>query len=583
MIILVYVTTEWDYDLKTEVFVVRGDKGYVHTTDTLLKEVGERNSSIIEYYTATFNVDVLRDIQNSKVVIYDNDEAIPVYIDDDKVEMIDWQQGGQSETFTVRLGYGVEHKIYAKYLGNNKGLSSKSQIITLFEPLPDKYGTLIERTTDTTQYYANSSIQIPIRFTTNDTLESSETKRISVYADGVFKSSSNITLSAGQTTATKTLILPNGFDVGLHQVEVRFDGDEHNEAYSLLFNVSIGYNVEIIEHSPVISVTPTPIVDYNVVKCKVTDFFDNPIADAEVRLHETDTDTFYVQTTTDNEGIGTFNSITTLPASFYAAYQSHNSESLSLPVIRVTGFKLGAEKVIATGYSANAQVTIQSYEWVHNSKNNLEGIPVLFEDNFDRATKHYTNGEGVAVISYVGSNRGNITLNAKVGSALTQYAYVEDVTQYYSTETGIINKNYSVLYPNFYELYSAFKFEVRAANNASLIGFGNGETYTGSWSVSFVVVSATPNIRLMAGSWYNATNETMENTLLSNLVSLKGGQTVTITYNAVQNDEGTLTIQTPNDSSSYSCISKGNPFFGIISDTAKAQLSIDKIKFRKVE
>ena len=74
---MVYVTTEWDYDLKAEVFVVRGDKGYAHTTDTLLSEVGTRNSSIIEYFTATFEVNVLRDIRDSKVVIYDDGEAIP--------------------------------------------------------------------------------------------------------------------------------------------------------------------------------------------------------------------------------------------------------------------------------------------------------------------------------------------------------------------------------------------------------------------------------------------------------------------------------------------------------------------------
>ena len=169
---MVYVTTEWDYDLKAEVFVVRGDKGYAHTTDTFLKEVGSRNSSIIEYFTATFNVDVLRDISDSKVVIYDNGESIPVYIDGNPVQMLDWQQNNQSQTFTLKLGYDVEHKIYAKYLGNKKGLPSKSQILTISEPLPNLYGTLIERTTDTSQFEANTTINIPISFTTNRTFQS---------------------------------------------------------------------------------------------------------------------------------------------------------------------------------------------------------------------------------------------------------------------------------------------------------------------------------------------------------------------------------------------------------------------------
>ena len=579
---MVYVTTEWDYDLKAEVFVVRGDKGYAHITDTILNEVGTRNSSIIEYFTATFEVNVLRDIRDSKVVIYDGGEAIPVYIDGNPVQMLDWQQGNQSETFALKLGYDVEHKIYAKYLGNNKGLPSKSQILTISEPLPDLYGTLIERTTDTSQFEANVSINIPIQFTTNRTFQSNEVKTISVYADGLLKNSTNITLNAGETNTTSTITIPNGLTNGIHQIEIRFDGDNHNEAFNLPFRISVGYNVEFIDYSPLIAVTPSAIEDYNYVQCKITDYLNVPQENATVTLQGSD-NTVYATTTTDSDGIATFNQITTLPEVFKAVYGNNQSETLSLPVIRVTDFKLGAEKVIAKGYSANAHITIQSYEWVHNRKNNLEGIPIFFSDNLNTQNKYYTDGEGNASIPYIGSNRGNIILSANISSSLTKYAYVEDITQYWSAETGILNKNYRILSTNFYELSSAFKFEVRAANNLSLIGFGDGEEYTDNWTVSFKVVSASQNIRLVAGDWYNSTNETLENMVMSNPVSLKSGQTVTITYTTTHYDDGLITMQLPNDEVSLAGNSKGNPFIGIISDTAKAQLSVDNIKFRQVK
>ena len=578
MIRLVYVTTEWDYDLKAEVFIVRGDKGYAHTTDTLLSEVGdERDNSIIEYFTALFNVDVVRDRGNSKVVIYDGEEAIPLFVDGNQVEMLDWEQNDQPKTFTLKLGYDVEHKIYAKYLGNDKGLSSKSQILILSEPLPNLYGTLIERTTDTSQFEANTAINIPIQFTTNRTFESAETKELNIYVNGIWKNSNSLTLNAGQTTATTTLILPDGLESGLHQIEIKFEGDDHNEASTLPFKISVGYKVEIIDHTPLIAVTPTAIEDYNYIKCRVIDYLNVPKENAQIRLESTTNNELYV-TTTDSDGIATFNQITTLPETVTAEYSQYSSEALSLPVIRVNDFRLGAERVIADGYSAKAQITILDWDWLHNRKTNLEGIPVLFYDTMGRESKYYTNGEGMVSIPYVGANRGNITLNADIGYSMTKSASIEDLTQYWSTQTGFINKNYKIISTNFYELNSSFKFEVRADNNMSIIGLGDGEYYEGNWTLSFKVASASSNLTFIAGDWFDSEHQTLENLLLTP-ASLKAGQTVTVTYT-----DGVLTATLPNgESNSIECQSRGYPALGIVAPTAKSYLSIDNLKFRRVE
>lgn len=584
---MAYITTEWDYGLKAEVFVVNGDKGYAHTTDTLLYEVDDsRNANQIEYFTAMFTVDVKRDIQDSKVVIYDNGEAIPIYIDDDPVQMIDWQQGGQTVTFTARLGYDTQHNIYAKYLGNNKGLPSKSPTITISEPLPNLYGTLIERTNDTSQFDTNQPISIPIQFTTNRTFESSEVKTIEIYVDGVAKTGTNITLNSGQTTATGTITLQNGLSAGLHQLEIRFEGDGHNESFNLPFSISVGYQLNLIDHSPIISETRTDLENLNYITYKVTDYLNAPIEDATIKLSDGTTD--YGTTTTDSEGIAHFTEITTLPSAVRAVWEkgnniTYNSSDASLPVIRVGSAHMGAESVIAEGYSANVVVTIQNWTWIHNPQNNLEGIPVIFADNFGKEGKYYTNADGVATIPYVGANKGNVVLSANVGYGITEYAYITDLAQYWNTQTTIINKDYRILAPNFYELNSGFKFEVRASNALSLIGFGDGEMYNGDWTVSFKVVSASKNIKLVAGDWFDSSSETWENLLQTSNLTLKGGQTITISYTA-SNDNGLLKIELPNGSNqSLEVVSKGYPLMGIISETAKAQLTIDNVRFRRVE
>lgn len=598
---MVYVSTEWDYDLKTEVFVIKGDKGYAHTTDTLLVEVGSHNTNLIEYFTATFSVDVLRDIQDSKVVIYDNGEAIPLYVDGAEVQMLNWQQGNQSATFSLKLGYGVEHNIYARYLGNKKGLPSKSKTISLFEPLPNKYGTLIERTTDTSQFDTNQTISIPIRFTTNRTFETSEVKSVDLYVDDVLETSTNISLSAGQTTATGTLTA-SGLSSGLHRLEVRFDGDEHNEAFNLPFSISVGYKIQLIDHSKIISETRNSIENYNFVTYKLTDYLNALVGNATIKL--TDGTTVYNTGTTNSDGIVNFNSITTLPATFHATWEKtnniiYNSPDISLPVIHVTSDDIEAEdEVIADGYSTNIAVSVNGYNWIHNPQNNLENIPVMFSDGVNAPKKYYTNNRGVVNIPFTGANRGDVVVSAEIGYAVTAYENITDISQYWNTQKRFINKDYRVLAPNFYELNSGFKFEVPSNNALSLIGIGDGEEYDGSWIVSFDVVSASATLRVVAGDWFNSTRETWENLLMSNNVSLKSGQTVTISYTK-SNNIGLLKIELPNSNNhTLECYSQGYPLIGITSAinsqvtvtnnagstsaTAKSQLTIDNVRFRRL-
>ena len=602
MIIVPYITTEWDYGLKTEVFVVKGDKGYTHTTDTLLQEVNSRGTSQIEYFTADFSVDVKRDISTSKVVIYDNDEAIPVFINGNQVEMIDWEQNNQPKVFTVRLGYDVEHKIHAKYLGNKKGLPSKSQTIELFEKLPVLYSTEIERTTDTSQFDVNESIEIPISFNTTKIFVSGATKTIGVYVDDNYMFDYELTIIAGETDGAGTILLGDELDAGVHHIELRFEGDEDNELFYLPFSISVGYKLELIDNSPIIAVTPTPIEDYNFVQYKVTDYLNVPVSEATIKLKsvgdgETAGGVEYGSAVTDSDGIANFNSINRLPEIFRAVWEkipfdplgavgqnnelNYYSDNCRLPVLQVNSFNFGAEKNIATGYSAKAVVTLTNYEWVYNQKSSVEGVPVLFSTNYGVSSKHYTNGEGVATIPFEGANRGEIVLSANVSSSLTKYAYVNDYTQYWSSQTGSINKEYRILSTNFYELNTGFRFEVRATNQISAIGLGEGDVYEGDWELSFDVVNASQNIQVLAGDWFiGESGEQWENLVISQPISLKANQTVKVTYNR-QNE--IFEVEFPNNVKiTQDGHSKGYPYLGIVSQTAKSQLTIDNMRFRRL-
>ena len=268
--------------------------------------------------------------------------------------------------------------------------------------------------------------------------------------------------------------------------------------------------------------------------------------------------------------IANFNSINRLPEIFRAVWEkipfdplgavgqnnelNYYSDNCRLPVLQVNSFNFGAEKNIATGYSAKAVVTLTNYEWVYNQKSSVEGVPVLFSTNYGVSSKHYTNGEGVATIPFEGANRGEIVLSAN---------------------------EYRILSTNFYELNTGFRFEVRATNQISAIGLGEGDVYEGNWELSFDVVNASSNIQVLAGDWFiGESGEQWENLVISQPISLKANQTVKVTYNR-QNE--IFEVEFPNNVKiTQDGHSKGYPYLGIVSQTAKSQLTIDNIRFRRL-
>lgn len=77
---MVNLVTRYDKVLNEKTFMLKGDEAYARTTDTLLKVIRFPDSlNHLNGMRVGLSIDVLRDIGDSTVVLYDNDEVIGVY------------------------------------------------------------------------------------------------------------------------------------------------------------------------------------------------------------------------------------------------------------------------------------------------------------------------------------------------------------------------------------------------------------------------------------------------------------------------------------------------------------------------
>ena len=623
-----YITTEYDYELQTEVFKVNGDKGYTHDTATILNEVYEqvddeyvpkRDKSKIDYFVSDFTVDVNNDLSESNVVLYDNGEPISFFLNDNAEKLLPWSLNSNKTTIQLHLGYAVEHKIYARYMGNKKALPSKSQTITIYEDIPTLYASNIIRTTDTVQFAKNTTFTIPFQYQTNRELETDDSKDIELWIDGEKNTEVTVTLLAETTSIDGTLTVDDGLDAGLHKLEIRFAGDNHNESFTLKFDISVGYKLLITDHSQVISVTdeigagitvPLPYTRANHILCKTLDYFDNNYAGNDyVKVYDSNNVLMGEIHMSDGEGDVSFTETPT-SGEFYAKTtlnsQDYISESIELPVIKVKDTVFDAEDVIAINYLGTNTVTIANYQWLFNPATNLKGIPVAFYDIEEIDPLHpqhyvakfgYTDEDGVATIPYTGKGDGEKLIYTKCGYSARKEQLVDDVTQFWNTDPPSINKEYKILSDTtFYELNAGFKFQNQSANSLCIVGFGDGKQYNGKWEIVFDVISVSKGIRLVFSQWYinNGGDKVLVPVYTTPLLDMKAGAIT------IKNDkEGTVSLWYPstkgtpvNGSSQFLKYTKqinfefdenfiGKPVIGMTSPTAKSQLTFNNLRYRE--
>lgn len=127
-----YIETYYDYEIKRECFRVSDSASYVHTTDTILKLVST-TQSVINYFTATFSLDVIRNLGNGSVAIYDNGNLLRLVTFNENTSRI--------TNLTLNLNYNTVHNIEARYLGNEECLPSKSMVIPINMEIPETFNT----------------------------------------------------------------------------------------------------------------------------------------------------------------------------------------------------------------------------------------------------------------------------------------------------------------------------------------------------------------------------------------------------------------------------------------------------------
>ena len=265
-----YLETYYDYDIHRECFRVSDSASYVHTTDTILKLV-DTEMNVINYFTATFSLDVIRNLGDGQVAIYDNEDLI---------ELVNFNENTSKITdLTLDLNYDVPHNIVARYLGNDECLSSKSMSISLSRSVPVGFDTTLEfldlPEDGVISNPQSQSLTLWLRDNEGLPIEGA-TLLIYINDDEPF---SITTDSEGQGILYAVQHLPTTF--GIHNLKARFDTTSHHFGSEIETTLYVGYQVTmtptlskyIVGQTPhfaieAITFNDAPIVNKNVTLWK---------------------------------------------------------------------------------------------------------------------------------------------------------------------------------------------------------------------------------------------------------------------------------------------------------------------------
>ena len=504
--------------------------------------------------------------------------------------MLDWSINNSATTVTLHLGYGIEHNIYARYLGSKKALPSKSPILTIFEEMPALFTSTIERTDSVVQYDKNTTINLPISFTSGKTHDLQQIKEIKVYSDDVLVGSGDLTLDVGETVATGTLQITGGLDSGLHTINLVFEGDEYNEETSTSFNISVGYQV-LVEHTPIMVLSDN--TDFNNLatnlKTTVTDYFNAPVENVATFINVNGSNV-HSMGNTDEDGIYTYHNVSnmtypTFKVSATVNSKNYLSDDLKIPILEVNGgISVPDNAITADGVTVPISAYLTNTQWIQNVQPSIVGIPFVFKDKTTNTSHiaYTTESNGTVTYNFLGSNSGTHYMEVVCGDKTSNEFYIEDLTQYWQSDGMTLNKLYRVLAGNFTEQKSGYKLQALAANQMAMLGIGDGDDSEENWTIVFRVVSASTVLTKLAfGSWSTSggANEINSIGALTN-ITLKAKTKVKVKYSKVTklitvyiNDVEKATFPTTN--------SKGCPFIAI-QGAGKVYLNFNNLKYRRV-
>lgn len=462
------LTTTYNSSIKEKIFVLKGEEGYARTTDMILNVLEYENSyDNIEYMRVGLSMNVLRDIGESTIVIYNGENVLrtiqwsdtpsQMTFDedltwDDENQLLIW--GDSDDTSTgLRFPYEEENKIYARYMGSKQCMMSVSETYDLTKPVPPKYSSKLANIATSNVYDVDGAFDLSIQLDCSSPVSHQRQYTMKVYIDGNEYNTYTGNISANQTSLSTNLEI-NGtgmteIEYGLHHIRVVYLGDEYTSSSEVEYDISLGYNLQVVSYdSPFLYSQDWVGEPWNRISFNLSDFFGNPIASEEIILAvQSPNGRIIVYDSTDEMGNVTFATYenqevmallinaSTINVSAYTVTTTAEYEvsGIIIPVFTYGSVSLATSKdVIAPNVSTNITATITPIS---------EGVPIFFGDEYGTA---YTDSNGVAIFSLTGNGNGMKNIMGSVGSEIYDFVQVQDYLQYWTTN-NTYNQNMDLL------------------------------------------------------------------------------------------------------------------------------------------
>ena len=528
---MVQLNTTYDKTLKQKIFVLKGEEAYARTTDVLADIISDFDdcNSHIRYCRVGLEVDVLREVGDAFVNIYDDDTmllSIPWGEDMESIinnsyyndKGIYWQNDklviGSSDNVDTGLflSYDTLHSIRVDYTGNKQCLGSKSDVISFMEEKPDSYASSISAVASSVSVETGDSVA----FTLNLSIPTSDIQHtVQVYDNGSLIDT--LSIDANEDVSYSK----SGLSNGLHSIRFLFIGDEEAFSSETTVDVSVGYKLLLVD---VPSYAVNGQYTATSVGVSLTDYLDNPLSSKDVSMVEYIPNWGYEQISqpkrTNDDGYALIEPVYVGTHEICAYYMSsgskqYYSERVTVPVYTPESIDITPiRKVIAENVSTN--VRIQPNPLFSSADMN---VPVTITRASGTTTDTITvPANSYGVVPLTGDSGGDITVSATLGS-VTGTDIVEDTIQYWSISEGAdYNRRY-------YEVYTTLS----VINNGYKLQAGN------SSANKLLLFASMPNVDLLVEfdvqsscQWFGIYN-TAE---MGSVYQLNAGDTVSITYTA---------------------------------------------------
>ena len=369
------VSIFYDDKIKEQVFMIRGDERYARSTKVVM-ELGSLVSQDTYGFTYEAHINVLRDVEGSSIVVYDNDDVI--YVVDD------WQSTDSGITIELpALAWEAEHNLQAKYIGNGRCSPSVSKVIHMDSiPNPNKIDAPLTIQIGYPEIGDLSTFCVRATF---NILNKSDTvnQPIKFYLDGEYVDTVNI-----DSESYEAVQLFSNVPDGLHTLKAEFEGSLFLYSKSATQSVSVGKKLTILSQPSYFIAGDT--VSFEI---RLTDYFDNvlPSNPLNVSMQYDNNGSWQVLDygTTDNDGFVTFSA--TVPASidnnsfnFRDGYQNVLG-SVQLPFMTPSTLTMASSSDYLFSGKRNT-ITV-------NIGQNKEGVPI----NISEVTETYV-GSGEAEV-----------------------------------------------------------------------------------------------------------------------------------------------------------------------------------------